>query len=298
MTDKNKETQIVPADQPHAVRKSPIRPDSYEQIMKLANQCAQSGLYGIKSPHQAFTIMVTGDEIGLSPFQALRGIHVIKGQPSIGANLMVALVMQCRDCEYWTVRKTTNETCEIETKRKGHDAQSITWTIADAKRAQLTNSDNWKKYPRAMLRARAISELARMVYGDIVYGMYTPEEIGDVEAIPAPFHDNREAIDAQFEDEPEDQDENEAQTTTDEWNNASRRFHAMLRDIPQADEFRAAFKRQQNAESFRDIAPIEIHKVCSRIAQCDELGGSDALEQFFLLVIQENPEPQDKTDEK
>ena len=37
----------------------------------------------------------------------------------------------------------------------------------------------WFKTPRPMCVSRASSELARMVYGDILAGLYTPEELQD-----------------------------------------------------------------------------------------------------------------------
>ncbi|MBK8184776.1 MAG: hypothetical protein IPK63_18615 [Candidatus Competibacteraceae bacterium] len=48
-----------------------------------------------------------------------------------------------------------------------------------AKRANLAGKDLWKQYPRAMLRARVISEGIRTVYPGVLSGMYTPEEVRD-----------------------------------------------------------------------------------------------------------------------
>ena len=50
--------------------------------------------------------------------------------------------------------------------------QVLGWQIAAGK-------DNWKNYPRAMLRARVISEGVRTCYPAIASGIYTPEEVGD-----------------------------------------------------------------------------------------------------------------------
>ena len=72
------------------------------------------------------------------------------------------------------------------TKRKGDpDPISLSYTIDQAEQAGLlkpTRSgkpSNWQKMPRQMLRARAKSELARLVYPDLLAGLYTPDELRD-----------------------------------------------------------------------------------------------------------------------
>jgi hypothetical protein len=57
----------------------------------------------------------------------------------------------------------------------------VTWTMAQAKAIGLATKDNWKNYPKAMLRARCISEGIRTVYPGCIVGVYTPEEVQDME---------------------------------------------------------------------------------------------------------------------
>ncbi len=53
------------------------------------------------------------------------------------------------------------------------------WTLERAKQAGLLGNDTWAKYPAAMLRARAITEVARAGASEALYGVvYTPEELG------------------------------------------------------------------------------------------------------------------------
>ena len=61
----------------------------------------------------------------------------------------------------------------------------VSWSLAQAKAIGIANKDNWKNYPRAMLRARVISEGIRSVYPGCVVGVYTPEEVQDFDS-PAP----------------------------------------------------------------------------------------------------------------
>ena len=61
----------------------------------------------------------------------------------------------------------------------------LSWTLQQAKSIRIANKDNWKNYPRAMLRARVISEGIRSVYPGCVVGVYTPEEVADFAPAPA-----------------------------------------------------------------------------------------------------------------
>ena len=45
-----------------------------------------------KSEAQAIVKVMAGAELGLQPFAAMTGIHIIKGKPVLGANLIATLV--------------------------------------------------------------------------------------------------------------------------------------------------------------------------------------------------------------
>jgi hypothetical protein len=55
--------------------------------------------------------------------------------------------------------------------------------MARAKAAGLGSKDNWKSYPRQMLRARVISEGVRATFPAVLNGMYTPEEVGEFDSL-------------------------------------------------------------------------------------------------------------------
>ena len=55
----------------------------------------------------------------------------------------------------------------------------FSYTIEEAKQAGLLGKDSWKNYPAAMLRARAVSIVARAVFPDSIMGCsYIHEELG------------------------------------------------------------------------------------------------------------------------
>lgn len=55
--------------------------------------------------------------------------------------------------------------------------------MQQAKSIGIANKDNWRNYPRAMLRARCISEGIRSVYPGCVVGTYTPDEVEDFKPV-------------------------------------------------------------------------------------------------------------------
>ena len=47
----------------------------------------------------------------------------------------------------------------------------MSFTIEEASLAGLVKKDNWRKYTKAMLRARAISALCRVAFADVLAGL-------------------------------------------------------------------------------------------------------------------------------
>lgn len=155
--------------------------DTLRAQMEAAKRFVDSGLLpsAIKTPQQALTIMQTGRELGIPPTYALRNIHVISGKPTASAELLMALVRRTYGQGAIRVKEASNTACTVEYREVGWDGTStLTFTIEDAKQANLLGKDTWKAYPRAMLRSRAVSEVVRMAFPECIAGLYTPEEMG------------------------------------------------------------------------------------------------------------------------
>jgi hypothetical protein len=134
----------------------------------------------INTPEKAIAVIMTGKELGLGPMQALRSIHVIEGKPTLSADLIAGLVHARVPGAVLRVAESTDKRCAVEAGRPNTQATMFTFTIEDAQKAALMGKDNWKKYPRAMLRARCLTEAARAVFPDAVMGLYDPDELGAV----------------------------------------------------------------------------------------------------------------------
>jgi hypothetical protein len=160
---------------------SPYTPRTHEHAWRQAEIVAASRLYGLGSPEAAYVVLMTGNDLGLSQSQALRGVKIIDGQPSPSADTLHAVVISSPLCEYFREVETTSKQSTWETKRRGNPVVRSTFTIEQAEQAGLLSrgpKSNWAKYPERMLKARAKAYLARDVYPDLTLGLYTPEELG------------------------------------------------------------------------------------------------------------------------
>lgn len=65
-------------------------PQNASDAYVMAQRLVKGGLLprSIQTPEAAFTIMVTGRELGLTAMQSLRSIDVIEGKPTLSANLI------------------------------------------------------------------------------------------------------------------------------------------------------------------------------------------------------------------
>lgn len=154
-----------------------------EEIGKMARAISASGLFGIQSPAQAAALMLIAQAEGLHPATAARDYHVIQGRPALKADAMLARFQNSGGRVEWE-KYTDTEVIGHFAHQQGGKVK-ITWTMEQAKSIGLTNKDNWRKYPRAMLRARCISEGIRCVFPAVVTGVYTPEETEDFGKPPA-----------------------------------------------------------------------------------------------------------------
>jgi hypothetical protein len=143
----------------------------------MAEVAASSKMFGFKNPQEAMAIMLLCQAEGLHPAIAMRDFHVIQGRPALKADAMLARFQQAGGSVTW--KEYTNDAVTgLFTHPQGGSLE-VTWTLRQAKEIGIASKDNWKNYPRAMLRARVISEGIRAVFPGCVVGVYTPEEVAD-----------------------------------------------------------------------------------------------------------------------
>lgn len=161
-----------------------------------------------------------GSELGFSPMMALTNVHIVEGRPTLSATAIASQIRRAPGY-HLEVRELSETACEVAVSVKGKLVGVSRFTIEDAEQAELTGGKGktYKKYPRNMLFARAVSNLARWYVPELFHGsVYSQEEMSEVaatvddddvsvasdeEAPPSPAAEP-ELTDAVFEEVPQD----------------------------------------------------------------------------------------------
>lgn len=202
-----------------------------DDLMNMAKTLAVSNLLprGLAGkPADVAIILLYGAELGISPGQSLRGIHVIEGRPELSAQLWNALTR--RAGHRVEILEHTDQICRVKVTR-GDDGQehSAEHTMADAMQAgkvQLKDGKPWARSTQGkplpwetstkdMLLARALSKCCRFICPEVALGFYAQDEIAeavdldpvqvpservDAEAAPQEEAPSQEAIQAEIAD--------------------------------------------------------------------------------------------------
>lgn len=194
------ETALTIHDQrPHEVQK-------FEFQQRCAKLFALSGLFAdIKGQNenqsiaQAFVKIALGDSMGFNPAESMTGIDIILGRVSVGSSLRAARMQ--RAGYSWDILQLDEKGCRLRMKLNGVPLMCeqidgtngtvsevpaiVSFMAEDAAKAQLISKDNYKKNPRNMFFARAITNAQRW-YAPGILGVdiLSTEEAIDMDPLP------------------------------------------------------------------------------------------------------------------
>jgi hypothetical protein len=156
-----------------------------EQAMRVADMLAKSTLVPKAyqgQPANVLVAMAYGESFGMQPLQAMQSVAVVNGMPGLYGDGLLAV---CRSCSEWEWMQETveGEVATCTAKRRGEPEVTATFSVADAKRAQLWGKAGpWTQYPTRMLAMRARAFALRNLYADVLRGMGSAEELRDIPA--------------------------------------------------------------------------------------------------------------------
>lgn len=165
---------------------------SVNEVSQMAKAIAASGLFGMKTPEQALSLMLISQAEGRHPALAARDYDIIQGKPAKKAEAMQRDFLAAGGKIEWHALDDKNADATFSHTQGG--SVRITWDMARATAAGLSGKDNWKKFPRAMLRSRVVSEGIRTVFPLATSGMYVPEEVQDFDAKPVTIDQPKEPV--------------------------------------------------------------------------------------------------------
>ena len=176
----------------------PIIPRNIEDVHRLARMVVESGLAprGIDTVPKVMLVIMAGAEVGMPPMQSLQSIALINGRPSLFGDGLLAVVRKRGLLE--EIKESIKEyppgpnavagdmvaTCVV---RRGGKFTRRTFSKQEAQVAGLWNKRNrdgsptpWQSYPKRMLQMRARAFALRDAFPDVLHGMASAEEQGDI----------------------------------------------------------------------------------------------------------------------
>lgn len=165
--------------------------EQFSRMQRIAKDVYLSGAFPdkVERPEQALIILLTGQEMGISPMAAMRSIAVFDGNAILAADLMVALVRRTGNARFEYERDIPNGSCRLTLDRLDTGENFIcTWDRERVERGGINRGKkgikkNWKSHEAEMLKHRCDAEACRALFPDVLLGVYTPDEREEIEAV-------------------------------------------------------------------------------------------------------------------
>lgn len=192
------ETALVPTLRPveapgvAAARAWLMPPGNLGEAMKVAELLAKSAFVPSDyrgKPGDVLCAIQYGAEIGLPPLQALQGVAVVNGRPSVYGDALLAVVQASGTVEDFEERiegEGDAMAAVCRGKRLGRATPIVhRFAVADAKAAKLWGKQGpWTTSPKRMLQMRARAFVLRDGWADYLKGLSVREEAQDIELTP------------------------------------------------------------------------------------------------------------------
>ena len=147
------------------------------ELAANGDQAVKTGMLPdhIKTGWQFAVIAATGQEFGMKPMRAIRSLAMVKGKVVESADSQLARFKAAGGRSQFEVLDETKAVLHLI--HPNGDKHTESFTIEDAKRAGLSSNSNYSKFPKAMLRSRAITAGLKSVGWEGAVGAYDPDEL-------------------------------------------------------------------------------------------------------------------------
>lgn len=134
---------------------------------------------------EAFARIVAGSQLNMKPLQALNGVAMINGHPTLHSDSIPCVVMASglvNGMKYKFTGEGDGLACTFYIRRKGiEDYQEWTYSIKDAKEAGLMSNPVWQKHTKKMLFNRARTWCMRNTFPDVIGNILSKDEADEID---------------------------------------------------------------------------------------------------------------------
>ncbi len=176
------------------IKESEMMLAEIQNSQSMCQLLMQSPHYKKMGAEGVFAIVEKAKSVGISPMDALNGgCYYVQGKVELSSAMMNQLIRQnghsiSRD------KRSDDTICILHGRRADNgDIWSESFSIGDAKLAGIYRNQ-WLKYPKDMLFARALTRLARQLFPDVIKGCYVQGEIPDEVPANHPYIEPAEVV--------------------------------------------------------------------------------------------------------
>jgi hypothetical protein len=155
--------------------------DPIDAVNKLGEMFFDSGMFGCSSAEQGKVLAFICISERKSPNEILTHNHLVKGRLARKADSLLA-EFRARGGKYKVLENSS-------TKAAAHFSYlendlTLEYTIEEAREEGLTGSEQYQRRPKAMLWARLITKMIKLIAPEIGTGTYPPEVVETFDEVP------------------------------------------------------------------------------------------------------------------
>lgn len=165
--------------------------DTLRVARNFAQDLAKSTMIPVQYQNNYANCLVAleyANRTGQSPLQVMQSLNVIQGRPSWDSKALIGMINTSGKYDHdlrFTYGKNDKgeiDSCFAWTKKNGEIIEGIPYTMEKAKKEKLLEKNNsfWNKDHVLMLTYRAVSRFAAINCPEITLGLYTSEEVRDM----------------------------------------------------------------------------------------------------------------------
>lgn len=174
---------IIPNNQQASLEVYDRISNPMEAIKSLGLAIFKSGMFGCDRPEQGEVLAMQCLAERKSPLELMRTYHFVEGRLAMKADALLAKFLQSGGRVEWRER-TDKRVVAIFSRPPQAGVEIVADIDEHVKNGNAISSktgklkDNWSKWPRRMLTARAISEGVRLISPDCCFGVGVEDEVG------------------------------------------------------------------------------------------------------------------------